>query len=310
MKVNRLIRFALRYWYLSVVVLLSLISYMSVLVSPAVFWPVVFLSYAIPGFLMLNGLLMFMMAIGWRHLIVFPAIGLVCGFPFFLVSVKLNTNRETAKNAFSVLSLNAKFFRKPKTYDAFSLDMIKWVAKDSSDIKCIQEYSTDNRWEPLDATKQITMPGYHAFTLQSKVEDRDHNPGLAIFTKFDILDSGVVWEDTTTSNGTIFVDLLVRKDTLRVYNVHLGSMGLNVGQYKNPHYYGYKLKTLVAKLRHGATNRSAQIDRIIEHTKTSPYPYLICGDFNETPYGYNYLRLRRHFSNAFERASQAFFKCI
>src|SRR5260221_1802203 len=306
MKVNRLIRFALRYWYLSVVVLLSLISYMSVLVSPAVFWPVVFLSYAIPGFLMLNGLLMFMMAIGWRHLIVFPAIGLVCGFPFFLVSVKLNTNRETAKNAFSVLSLNAKFFRKPKTYDAFSLDMIKWVAKDSSDIKCIQEYSTDNRWEPLDATKQITMPGYHAFTLQSKVEDRDHNPGLAIFTKFDILDSGVVWEDTTTSNGTIFVDLLVRKDTLRVYNVHLGSMGLNVGQYKNPHYYGYKLKTLVAKLRHGATNRSAQIDRIIEHSKTSPYPYLIGGDFNETPYSYNYLRLRRHFSNAFEKKGKDF----
>jgi len=83
-------------------------------------------------------------------------------------------------------------------------------------------------------------------------------------------------------------------------------MGLNVGQYKNPRYYGYKLKTLIAKLRHGATNRSAQIDRIIEHTKTSPYPYMICGDFNETPYSYNYLRLRRHFSNAFEKAGHGF----
>jgi endonuclease/exonuclease/phosphatase (EEP) superfamily protein YafD len=138
------------------------------------------------------------------------------------------------------------------------------------------------------------------------MEDRDHNPGLGIFTKFDILNSGVVWEDTTTSNGTIFVDLLVRKDTLRVYNVHIGSMGLKMAQYKNPEYYGHKLKTLITKLRNGATNRSTQIDRLIEHTKTSPYPYLICGDFNEIPYSYNYLRLRKHFSNAFEKAGHGF----
>src|SRR5258708_35809511 len=125
MKVDRLIKFALRYWYFSVVVLLSLLSYTSALVSPAVFWPVVFLSYAIRGFLILNGLLIIALAVGWRHLIVFLAIGIVCGFPFFLLSVQLNTKAATSKSTYSILSLNAKFFRKPKTYDAFSLGMIK-----------------------------------------------------------------------------------------------------------------------------------------------------------------------------------------
>ena len=45
---------------------------------------------------------------------------------------------------------------------------------------------------------------------------------------------------------------------------------------------------------------------IINHAQNSPHPFVICGDFNETPYSYNYIRIRSIFNNAFENAGNGF----
>ena len=81
----------------------------------------------------------------------------------------------------SVLSFNTKLFRKSKTYDEFSLDIIKWAVADTSGIKCFQEYSTNDRWEVLDVTKQISDDGYHSFTFSADLDDAEHNSGWLYF---------------------------------------------------------------------------------------------------------------------------------
>jgi endonuclease/exonuclease/phosphatase (EEP) superfamily protein YafD len=67
-----------------------------------------------------------------------------------------------------------------------------------------------------------------------------------------------------------------------------------------------KLRNLISKLKNGAINRSSEINTLIKHTQSSPYPFIICGDFNETPYGYNYHRLHSLFDNSFEKAGNGF----
>ena len=198
------------------------------------------------------------------------------------------------------------FFRNLKTYDKFSFDMIRWAAMDTSDIKCFQEYSTNSRWESLDVTRQISGKGYNYYTYSSRARGVEHNPGLAIFSKYEILDSGFVWKDYGSINVGIFVDLKLRQDTIRIYNVHLASMHLRLHQYKESDYYLWKMKQLIHRLKYGAEKRSIQIDKLITHTNNCPYPYIICGDFNETPYSYNYFKLKRHFYNAFEEAGNGF----
>jgi endonuclease/exonuclease/phosphatase family metal-dependent hydrolase len=128
---------------------------------------------------------------------------------------------------------------------------------------------------------------------------------LGIFTTYDILNSGIVWEDSTI-NGAIFADINLGSDTIRVYNVHLASMGLQLSQYKQKGGYAGKLKKLVSKLKNGATHRSYQVDKLMEHTATSPYPFIICGDFNEMPYSYNYFRFKANLENTFEEAGNGF----
>jgi len=70
--------------------------------------------------------------------------------------------------------------------------------------------------------------------------------------------------------------------------------------------YGGYLKNVIFKLKNGAINHSREINLLIEHSSKCPYPFIICGDFNETPYGYNYMKLRKHFSNSFEKAGSGF----
>ena len=70
--------------------------------------------------------------------------------------------------------------------------------------------------------------------------------------------------------------------------------------------YDSKVKDILRKLRHGGVTRAIQINSLIDHASQCPYPYIICGDFNDTPYSYNYFSMRRYFKNAFEQAGYGF----
>jgi endonuclease/exonuclease/phosphatase family metal-dependent hydrolase len=295
-----------RLWYLTAFTCISLLSYLSVLIPPTVFWPAVFASYAIPGLLVLNALLFLFLIFFNRILILFPLIGLIGGLPFVMLTYSIHPKIESEIREIDVLSYNAKLFRKAKMYEEFSGELIDWVAEDSSDIKCIQEYSTNSLWKPLDVTKKNLDQGYFGFTHAAAGTNTTHNPGLAIFSKFPIINRGVVWVSPGTFNDGIFADIKIDRDTLRVYNVHLASMQLQLYQYKNVENYPSKMKNLISRLKYGAERRYYQIERLLEHAADSPYPFIICGDFNETPYSYNYFELKRNFSSAFEESGNGF----
>ncbi|MBL7872757.1 MAG: endonuclease/exonuclease/phosphatase family protein [Cyclobacteriaceae bacterium] len=226
---------------------------------------------------------------------------LLVGWPF--LQSALTFNKEFPKNnSIRVLSFNTKFFKQSGTYSKFSIEMIQWVTNDTSDIKCLQEYSTNPLQEPLDVTGQMTQKGYTGFTYLAKVGDWDNNPGMAIFSKFSILDSGIVFNDKRTHNAAIFADLDIHGEKIRVYNVHLASMSLDL--YENPGLA--KFLFIIKKIKYGALKRSDQIKELIAHTRTSPYPYIICGDFNETPYSYAYQQLKKEYENTFEQTGNGF----
>lgn len=276
------------------------------MIPPHLFWPSVFASYAIPVILILH-ILLFVFFLFFRlKLAIFPLIGLFLGLPFVFVTYSLNLKSNQQESDFSVLSFNAKLFRKHNTYEEFSFEMIRWAVADSSDIKCFQEYSTNSRWAVLDVTKQISEVGYEKFTFAAELDDSEHNPGLAIFSKYPLIDSGFVWKNYGSFNAGIFTDIKLGNDTIRIYNVHLASMHLRLFQYKQATNYPGKLKRLISRLKYGAQVRSNQIEKLIAHVDACPYPYIICGDFNETPYSYNYFKLRNLYQNAFEEAGNGF----
>lgn len=279
----------------------TFISYICVLIPPVTFWPASFICQLIPLLLVFQFTSFILLIIQRKKLAWLPLLTLLAGWPFLQSTFSFNKELPK-KNSIQILSFNTKFFREPRTYSKFSTEMIQWVANDTSEIKCLQEFSTNPRWEPLDVTGQIKQKGYSGFTFQANVTDRDHNPGMAIFSKFNMLDSGIVFEAVGTPNAAIFADLDINGKIIRVYNVHLASMNLDLHETR-----GFsKILFIIKRLKYGAVKRSEQIKELIRHTKASPYPYIICGDFNETPYTYAYYQLKREFQNTFEEKGNGF----
>ncbi len=291
----------LRHWFLFILAFFTLVSYASVLVPPEKFWPAALVSHFIPAFIAINGLVLIVLIIKRKRTASLPLTLLLISWPFLSSTLTFH-NSQPNDNAIQILSFNTKLFRKPNTYSQFSTDMIQWVASDSSDIKCLQEYSTNATWPLLDVTAQIKQNGYQGYTFRAKVIDSDHSPGMAIFSKFNLLDTGIVFQDNNTLNAAIYADVDVKGKTMRVYNVHLASMNLELNETNSPE----EVLPIVKRLKSGSIKRSNQIKVLIAHTQSSPYPFILCGDFNETPYSYAYYQLKTQFKNAFEEAGNWF----
>jgi endonuclease/exonuclease/phosphatase family metal-dependent hydrolase len=52
-----------------------------------------------------------------------------------------------------------------------------------------------------------------------------------------------------------------------------------------------EVKNLTSQLKRAYISRAEQTTVIVNHMKLSPYPVILCGDFNDTPVSYTYHQL-------------------
>ncbi len=239
------------------------------------------------------------------YLVRFTVIFIVLSIPYWKKLYQLPLRSESdISSSISVLSYNTKLFRKPGVYSEFSSNLIEWVVKDTSDIKCIQEFSTNSRWQELDVKTKIEAGGYYSYTYSASSEVYgEHNPGTAIFSKYPILNSGLVDPKEERINSMIYADIQVRMDTIRVYNIHLTSyrfdeISHNIGIFK-------KVNQGINKVRKVVGMHMDEIDKLLDHVNKSDYPVIIAGDFNEIALSNNLFKLSG-LGSAFEEAGSGF----
>jgi endonuclease/exonuclease/phosphatase family metal-dependent hydrolase len=122
---------------------------------------------------------------------------------------------------------------------------------------------------------------------------KDDAAGLAIFTKYKIINKGLIRLNPGTSdNQCIYIDVQAKSKTFRVYCVHLQSIHFEPEDYvyldsmahEKPSIH--KSKRLGGKLKLAFIKRSEQVHLIKEHMAKCPYPYIVAGYFNDTPTSY------------------------
>src|ERR1017187_5142624 len=64
---------------------------------------------------------------------------------------------------------------------------------------------------------------------------------------------------------------------------------------------GY-LRQVCAVLRHGLESRATQAEEVSDEIRRSPYPVILCGDFNEVPLSYAYRILTQGLHDDFQEA--------
>ena len=100
-----------------------------------------------------------------------------------------------------------------------------------------------------------------------------------------------------SNNNTIYADILKGEDTLRVYNLHLQSIGILPRVSTLQEGNKDKLRKRMSKT---FIKQQSQAEEIIQHKMTSSYPVLLCGDFNNTSFSYVYRKIKSEMTDAFD----------
>jgi len=318
MKKSRLRVFTKRFFiYLNVaLVIFFLLSCLGPYLNPQKWWFISFLGLAFP--FLLIAIVSFMT--GWL-IIRKPKLALISAIPLLIsiksISVFFAFHRPVDfvylkdANTIRVASWNvARFIELKKNNNPGSRKRIKMLdelKEQNADVLCLQEFHTSIDTSYYDNIKAVKDLGYPYYYFSFDKDGDNHFYSSIIFSRFPIIDSGLVrYPRPSLPDALIHADLLVGRDTLRVYTTHLQSLQFKQSDYraldeiKNVEDSILKnSRTIFSKLKRGISYRSIQADIISDVLDNNPHPVIFCADLNDVPNSYTYFTVRQGMQDAF-----------
>ncbi|MEO7523826.1 MAG: endonuclease/exonuclease/phosphatase family protein [Ferruginibacter sp.] len=236
----------------------------------------------------------------------------------FRIAPDFSIKKDTAD--IRVMSWNVEHFDilEHKSHPERKEQMIDMVNKYQPDVACFQEmvgsdiFSSAINYVPYFKSR-LNMEDYH-YSYNYKLDfDNKHHFGIIIFSKYPIVKKQTFAYDKRDYNSTFqYVDIVRDEDTFRVFNVHLQSLKFSN---ENRRYIDdpsikdesdiEESRSVIAKLKIGYLKRKLQSERIKHEADKSPYPVIICGDFNDVPNSFAYHTIGRGMKNAFTEKGSA-----
>ncbi|MGM0530606.1 MAG: endonuclease/exonuclease/phosphatase family protein [Bacteroidota bacterium] len=294
-----------------------LLAYVSVYISPEFFWPMAFLGLAFPFLLIANILFCIYWIVNKKRFFLLSLIILLIGLKPISLSYQMsfsgkdNMQTPQSKKEISILSYNVRLFNlfgKSEFGDS-QKELFTLIRKNNPDIVCFQEFYISGRKRfNLDSIgRQLPDLSYsHIFWLS---RDSNYKYGIATFSKYPIVKKGHI-DFGKSLNASIFTDILIDKERIRIYNNHLQSIRFDNNNYQfisnqsrySDHRRFKEIQDISYRLKDAFIKRSKQAEKISASINKSAYPVIVCGDFNDTPVSYTYNTISSGLNDAFVEA--------
>lgn len=211
---------------------------------------------------------------------------------FFEFSSK--NDAKASENSLNLLSYNVRLFNNYQKFPTKNVSSVisKLIAEEEPDVIFIQEFYRDS------TIHFSEYPYQYIHFRKSKNKNggvKENALGHAILSKYPLINTGA-FDFEYTYNNTIYADLVKGKDTIRLYNLHLRSMGVlpSVAYLQE----GDKAK-LRKRMASSFVEQQDQVEKILAHKAKTNYPVLLGGDFNNTPFSYIYDQITKDMKDAF-----------
>jgi len=252
---------------------------------------------------------------------ILPFVALLLGYSNIraLIGVHFSSsfNKEKAPNSLRILSWNVSWFdnqrKSDKNQKSRRKEMLEYIASQNADVLCFQEYLESNiKDDEYSNEKEFSAMGYpyNYWVGDYILKKGTYLAGTAIFSKYPIIKTFRLQYNGERKDkafeSLIAADLDLGKDTIRVFTTHLQSILLKDDDYKNIEVIRNvddsmvaASKSILRKLKNGYKYRGGQAQMVREELDKSPYPEIICGDFNDVPNSYTYFTIKGPRQDAF-----------
>lgn len=235
---------------------------------------------------------------------------LIIGIPYHSDFINFNfEENDTSEDSLKVMSYNVRLF-----------DLYNWTSgkntrdkifdllrEEDADVICFQEFYRSDRngaFNTKDTLLELLPKRFYHEKSSYKAKGKQHF-GIATLSRYPIVSEGEIEISSVLHNYCIYSDIKKGEDTIRVYNVHLASIRFQKEDYQfieQAEQNENKLdgsKRIIGRLSSAFISRAKQTDLIVKSIIKSPYPVILCGDFNDTPISYCYNEFSNHLHDSF-----------
>ena len=274
--------------------LLLLLSYLLPYLPPKDFAFLSVLSLAVPLFIILNLVFVLYWLLKAKKQLLLSAIVLLLGYGHVLSLYKFTASKDVKDgNAITVMNYNVRLFNLYGWIEEEGIEeaVVNLITQESPDVVSFQEY------HPHENVDLSVYP----YKFEDLSGERVRY-GQAIFSKYPIINSGSV-SFPNTANNAIYADVVKNNDTIRIYNVHLQSMGIE----ENLEDLNRKdSERLLKRAAERFKMQQEQAELFVAHKEKAPHKVIICGDFNNTAFSYVYKMIKGELNDSFEEAGNGF----
>ena len=283
-------------------------------VNPGAVWFFPVLGLAAPAVYVASLVLMLYWVIRWRWvragmMLVIVAAGLFKVSLFWHPDLRRSYGEpDYDRGAFKVMTYNVRSFYGENGRSSVG-DILRLIGEQDPDVICLQEFNA----RLAERTEEFALLGEKyesAYYGRTEAPDSVYGSTLTILSKYRILRSGIV----LTPSSSVWADIIVDDDTVRVFNNHLRSTTINASdnEFITSHRFlsdtarETKIRSIVTRLRENSVLRAAQVDSIAQVVGATRTRLLVCGDFNDTPMSYVYRVMSDGLQDAFSECGSGY----
>ncbi len=185
--------------------------------------------------------------------------------------------------------------------------ILSYLAAQEADVICLQECFIEDQSNPwMSANRIMKATGLAHWEEEFQLgRGQDKLFGLAVLSRYPMVAKSAIRFDNDKNNSGMYVDLLVGSDTVRLYNMHLSSVGFEKKDYEdasNVRDEAARLR-LFKRLTVAWQKRGSQAEQIAESVALTQHPVIAVGDLNDTPVSYTAHRFSSKLRDAYRSAS-------
>lgn len=298
-----------------------ILSYLASYVNPEKFWLLSFFGLAYPAIFVINVIFIIYWLYRMPKLGLISFICIVIGLGVLQNHVGFRENRaisvpKSSESFFRVMSYNVHNFKPfgDKNDLVTKESILDIIRKEQPDVICFQEFFSRKRGDYNFRRHILEILESEHYYFKPSVDNGYEAIGMAIFSKYPIVDKGnIQFEKNMNWNESIYVDIKKGDQKIRVYNVHFQSISFKKEDYNYLKKVTSEIKTdvesprkIAGRLKNAFIKRGNQAKILKEHADKSPIPYIIAGDFNDTPISYTVKTVAKGMNNSFREMGSGF----